>query len=52
MKAAIAAGCDGLFVETHPKPSRALSDGTNMIPLDKLPRLLDEVLRIRRAVVG
>lgn len=52
IKAAVAAGCDGLFVETHPAPARALSDGTNMISLKNLPRLLDEVLRIRRAVVG
>jgi 2-dehydro-3-deoxyphosphooctonate aldolase (KDO 8-P synthase) len=51
-KAAVAAGCDGLFIETHPNPSKALSDGPNMVPLDAMPKLLDEVLRIRRAVVG
>ncbi len=50
-KAAVAAGCDGLFLETHPAPTRALSDGPNMIPLNRLPWLLDEVLRIRAAVV-
>lgn len=50
-RAAVAAGCDGLFLETHPAPARALSDGPNMIPLAALPRLLDEVLRIRAAVV-
>jgi 2-dehydro-3-deoxyphosphooctonate aldolase (KDO 8-P synthase) len=51
-KAAIAAGCDGLFIETHPNPAKALSDGPNMVPLKDMPRLLDEVLRIRRAVIG
>ena len=51
-KAAVAAGCNGLFLETHPNPARALSDGANMIPLQRLPRLLDQVLRIHRAVVA
>jgi len=51
-RAAVAAGCDGLFVETHPHPARALSDGANAIPLQQLPRLLDEVLRIHRAMVS
>jgi 2-dehydro-3-deoxyphosphooctonate aldolase (KDO 8-P synthase) len=50
-RAAVAAGCDGLFVETHPDPARALSDGPNMVRLRDLPRLLAEVLRIRAAVV-
>jgi 2-dehydro-3-deoxyphosphooctonate aldolase (KDO 8-P synthase) len=50
-KAAVAAGCDGLFIETHPNPAKALSDGPNMVPLKAMPQLLDEVLRIRRAVV-
>lgn len=50
-RAAVAAGCDGLFIETHPNPSKALSDGPNMVSLAQLPRLLDEVLRIRAAVV-
>lgn len=50
-RAAVAAGCDGLFVETHPRPARALSDGPNMVPLRELPRLVAEVLRIRAAVV-
>ncbi|MCC7519021.1 MAG: 3-deoxy-8-phosphooctulonate synthase [Verrucomicrobiae bacterium] len=49
-RAATAAGCDGLFVETHPDPSRALSDGPNMIRLRDLPRLVTEVLRVRAAV--
>jgi len=39
-RAAVAAGTDGLFVETHPEPDRALSDGPNMIPLSEMPRLV------------
>jgi len=50
-KAAVAAGCDGLFLETHPNPDRALSDGPNMIPLKRLSRLLEETLRIRSAML-
>lgn len=49
-KAAIAAGCSGLFLETHPQPSRALSDGSNMLSLKELPPLLDQILRIRTAI--
>jgi 2-dehydro-3-deoxyphosphooctonate aldolase (KDO 8-P synthase) len=47
VRAAVAAGCDGLFLETHPDPASAPSDGTNMLPLERLPALVDEVLRIR-----
>jgi 2-dehydro-3-deoxyphosphooctonate aldolase (KDO 8-P synthase) len=50
-RAAVAAGCDGLFLETHPYPTRALSDGPNMISLRELPGLLDQLLRIRAAVL-
>jgi 2-dehydro-3-deoxyphosphooctonate aldolase (KDO 8-P synthase) len=49
-KAAVAAGCDGLFIETHPNPARALSDGPNMVPLKELPKLLDTVLGIHKVV--
>jgi 2-dehydro-3-deoxyphosphooctonate aldolase (KDO 8-P synthase) len=49
---AVAAGCDGLFLETHPDPARAPSDSTNMLPLKKLPGLIDDVLRIRAALAG
>jgi 2-dehydro-3-deoxyphosphooctonate aldolase (KDO 8-P synthase) len=49
-KAAIAAGADGLFIETHPEPSKALSDGANMLILSRLEGLLKELLRIRKAV--
>lgn len=51
-RAAIAAGCDGLFLETHPDPDRAPSDGPNMIPLAELPALLRSCLRIRAALSG
>ncbi|MHC4222796.1 MAG: 3-deoxy-8-phosphooctulonate synthase [Planctomycetota bacterium] len=49
-RAAVAVGVDGLFLETHPEPAKALSDGPNMIPLADLPRLLDQIERIRDAV--
>lgn len=51
-RCAVAAGADGLFIETHPDPDRALSDGPNMIPLADMPALLSGLLRIRRAVAG
>ncbi len=49
-RAAVAAGCDGLFLETHPDPGSALSDGPNMVPLDELPTLIRSCLRIRQAL--
>src|SRR6195952_1444138 len=49
-KAAIATGADGLFIETHPDPACALSDGANMLRLDLLEELLKKLLPIRRAV--
>ncbi|MCX6316841.1 MAG: 3-deoxy-8-phosphooctulonate synthase [Bacteroidetes bacterium] len=49
-KAAIAAGADGLFIETHPEPAKALSDGANMLQLDLLEPLLEQLIRIRKAV--
>jgi len=49
--AAIAAGADGLFIETHPNPATAKSDGANMLPLDKLEQLLTKMIRIRKAVI-
>jgi 2-dehydro-3-deoxyphosphooctonate aldolase (KDO 8-P synthase) len=51
-RAAVAAGCDGLFLETHPKPDEALSDGPNMIPLDQLSGLIECCLRLRQALEG
>jgi 2-dehydro-3-deoxyphosphooctonate aldolase (KDO 8-P synthase) len=50
-KAAIAAGADGLFIETHPDPSKALSDGANMLRLDLLEELLKNLIKIRKAVI-
>ncbi len=49
-KAGIAAGADGVFIETHPNPKEALSDGTNMLHLDKLEDLLIKLLNIYRAL--
>ena len=49
-KAAIAVGADGLFIETHPTPATALSDGANMLPLDQLEALLVKLTRVRDAV--
>ena len=50
-KAAIAVGADGLFIETHPNPAVALSDGANMLKLDKLEELLDQLVKVRNAVI-
>ena len=50
-KAAIATGANGLFIETHPNPAQAKSDGANMLPLDKLAPLLEKLVRLRRAVI-
>lgn len=49
-KAAIAVGADGLFIETHPEPSKAKSDGANMLQLDLLEDLLTRLIRIREAI--
>lgn len=50
-KAGIAVGADGLFIETHPDPSCALSDGANMLQLDKFENLLEKLTRIRQAIL-
>jgi 2-dehydro-3-deoxyphosphooctonate aldolase (KDO 8-P synthase) len=50
-KAAIATGADGLFIETHPRPSQALSDGANMLQIDLLEPLMEKLLKIRRAIL-
>jgi len=49
-RCAIAAGADGLFIETHPRPDQALSDGPNMIPLAQMARLLAGLARLRATV--
>jgi 2-dehydro-3-deoxyphosphooctonate aldolase (KDO 8-P synthase) len=48
-RCAVAAGADGVFIETHPDPDRARSDGPNMVPLDEMPRLLKWLARLRAA---
>src|SRR5205807_7636325 len=50
-RAAVACGCDGVFLETHPEPDKALSDGPNMIALNDLPALVECCLRIRQAIM-
>jgi 2-dehydro-3-deoxyphosphooctonate aldolase (KDO 8-P synthase) len=50
VRAAVAAGCDGIFLETHPHPSRAASDGSSMLPLAALPALLADVVALREAL--
>jgi 2-dehydro-3-deoxyphosphooctonate aldolase (KDO 8-P synthase) len=49
-RAAIAAGVDGLFMETHPDPQKALSDGANMLKLDYMEQLLEQLTLIKQAV--
>jgi len=49
-RAAVACGCDGVFLETHPSPDRALSDGPNMIPLAELSGLVECCLRLHQAL--
>jgi 2-dehydro-3-deoxyphosphooctonate aldolase (KDO 8-P synthase) len=48
-RAALAAGADGIFIETHPDPDKAISDGPNMVPLTDLPRLIAGCLAIWRS---
>lgn len=50
LRAAAAVGCDGWFLETHPRPLESPSDGPNMIPLPELRRVLEEALAVRAAV--
>lgn len=49
-KAGIAVGADGIFIETHPNPDKALSDGANMLQLDLLEDLLEKLVKIRKAI--
>lgn len=49
-KAGIATGADGLFIETHPDPANAKSDGANMLHLNKMEDLLNKLIRIRQAI--
>jgi 2-dehydro-3-deoxyphosphooctonate aldolase (KDO 8-P synthase) len=50
-KAAIAVGADGIFLETHPNPSKAKSDGANMLHLDHFEKLMTDLIRIRKAII-
>ena len=51
-RAAVACGCDGLFLEVHPRPDEALSDGPNMLALDDFPALVECCLRLREALAA
>ena len=51
-RAAVACGCDGVFLETHPRPDEAKSDGPNTIALDDLPALVETCLRLRQALAA
>ena len=51
-RAAVAAGVDAVFLETHPDPDHAFSDGPNMVPLNQLETLLDQLTTLRTAIVG
>ena len=51
-RAGIAVGCDGLFMETHPNPSVAKSDGANMLPLDRMEGLLQRLVAIRQSITA
>lgn len=50
-RAGVAVGVDGLFIETHPKPAEAKSDGANMLPLERLESLLERLVAIRKAII-
>ena len=49
-RAGIAVGVDGIFIETHPEPAKALSDGANMLKLDYLRNLLEKLVKIRKTI--
>lgn len=49
-RAAVAAGCDGVFIETHPEPAKAFSDGPNQVPLDQLEALLQKLSALHALV--
>jgi 2-dehydro-3-deoxyphosphooctonate aldolase (KDO 8-P synthase) len=48
--AAVAVGCDAIFLETHPNPDQSPSDGPNMVPLSQIRGLLGKLVRIRQAI--
>ena len=49
-KAAVAVGADGVFIETHPDPTKAWSDGPNMIPLRNMGKVLSQLVKVHKAV--
>jgi 2-dehydro-3-deoxyphosphooctonate aldolase (KDO 8-P synthase) len=49
-KAALAVGADGLFMEVHPEPEKALSDGPNMVPLNEFSRIMDRLVKVYNSV--
>jgi len=49
-RAAVAAGADGVFIETHPEPAKAWSDGPNMIPLRNMRKVLSQLVKVHKAV--
>lgn len=51
-RAAVACGCDGVFFETHPDPDRALSDGPNMVPLDRAEQLMRQLTQLRELMLS
>jgi len=50
VKTSLAAGVDGLFIETHPEPSKALSDGANMLPLSQIKGLMQKAVELSRLI--
>ncbi|HHH50247.1 MAG TPA: 3-deoxy-8-phosphooctulonate synthase [Saprospiraceae bacterium] len=50
-RAGVAIGVDGLFIETHPNPAKAKSDGANMLPIKQLKPLLKNLIRIRKSII-
>lgn len=49
-RAAVAAGCDGVFMETHPNPAKALSDGPNQVPMDQIGGVVEQLRKIHQLV--
>ena len=49
-RGAVAVGCEGLFMEVHPNPDKALSDGPNMVPLAEVRGLLEQIVRVAAAI--
>ena len=49
-KAGVAVGANGIFLETHPNPNKAKSDGENMLPIDRLEDLLIKLVKIRKSL--